>query len=122
MQKYAHYGANKQYIINLLYIGKEMVLFKINKKVCTFYFVYIQCIIQIDGEYPTDDNWSTSLWFFTLDRNVNVKKSDRQKERTIVYPKMSYYRFHKKTPNHVPLFHSHPYMSRQNLFTILIDR
>ena len=42
--------------INLFPIGNEMVLF-----VYTFYFVYIQCIIQPDGEYPTDENWSTSM-------------------------------------------------------------
>ena len=32
------------------------------KVVCNFYFVYIQCITQPDGEYPTDDyNRSYSL-------------------------------------------------------------
>ena len=30
------------------------------KIVCTVYFVYIQCIIQPDGEYHTDDNRSAS--------------------------------------------------------------
>ena len=27
------------------------------------YFVYIQCIIQLHGEYPTNENRSTSLTF-----------------------------------------------------------
>ena len=30
------------------------------KIVCTVYFVYIQCIIQPDGEFP-DENWIASL-------------------------------------------------------------
>ena len=40
----------------------------------TFYFVYIQCIIQIDGEYPTDDTWSTTLYYFKvlLFKNVAI--------------------------------------------------
>ena len=53
MWEYAHYayGANKLWIINRFSIGNEMVLF-LNG--FTFYFAYIQCIIQPDGEYPVD--------------------------------------------------------------------
>ena len=29
--------------------------------VYTFYFVYMQCIIQPDGEYPTNEYWHTGL-------------------------------------------------------------
>ena len=50
----------------------ELIYFLLVMKWCyfkivySFYIVYIQCIIQPDGEYPTDKNWSTGLAEFKV--------------------------------------------------------
>ena len=59
----------------------ELIYFQLVMKCCyfrivyTFYLVYIQCIIQPDAEYSTDENMSTSLRLYITYLCYNDKSS-----------------------------------------------